>query len=354
MGKNTDMVQNILKKKKQLIGVIIIAVIVIIAIIVIDVIMNGKKAISAEAESGVDIESTTNTKPVEDKTACGIKIRFKYVDKYWEKYDLTNAVYKTQEEYEVAVCNYIDEIAKLLDKQDWFKQDKDKDTLYLELLIVNKEAYDDTMPLSSSSRLGVYTPKAYIYTLTLNSAMFEHDIVPIVYQLTDLIVYSQIGNTQKPPFSRYFRNGLNQYVQNFLGMGNASCNHGLDIHNYVIEHEKILENDPTINASAKLKGLFAIGVGATIGSLGTSSVTSANFTVECTSSFVDYLVQTYGIENVMKMADGYDNSIYYLYNQNGLDGLVSDWQQFLKSYPSKMTWDEMDAYITEFKSTHGY
>ena len=199
-----DKAQNILKKKKQLIGVIIIAVIVIIAIIAIDVIMNGKKAISAESESGVGLESTTNTKSVGDKTACGIKIKFKYGDKYWEKYDLTNAVYKTQEAYEVAVCNYIDEIAKLLNKQDWFKQDKDKDTLYIELVIDGKEyyeknsqqrieEYDDTMPIILYDRgLVVYTPKAYKYTITLNSAMFDHNIVPIVHQLTDLIVYSQI------------------------------------------------------------------------------------------------------------------------------------------------------------------
>ena len=79
-----------------------------------------------------------------------------------------------------------------------------------------------------------------------------------------------------------------------------------------------------------------------------------NYKVECCSSFVEYLVQTYGIENLIKMADGYDESIYYLLNQNGLDGLISDWQQYLESYPCKMTWDEMNAFLTEFKSTHGY
>jgi len=56
----------------------------------------------------------------------------------------------------------------------------------------------------------------------------------------------------------------------------------------------------------------------------------------------------------MKMVDGYDESSYYLLNQNGIDGLISDWQQFLANYPCKMTWNEMNAFITKFKSTHGY
>jgi len=56
----------------------------------------------------------------------------------------------------------------------------------------------------------------------------------------------------------------------------------------------------------------------------------------------------------MDLVNGYDDSIYSLFNQNGIEGLISDWQQFLTTYPCKMTWDEMNAFIIEFKSTHGY
>jgi len=47
-------------------------------------------------------------------------------------------------------------------------------------------------------------------------------------------------------------------------------------------------------------------------------------------------------------------SVYYLFNQNGLSGLLSDWKQFLEKYPTKMTGDEIDAYMTEFNRAHGY
>ena len=90
------------------------------------------------------------------------------------------------------------------------------------------------------------------------------------------------------------------------------------------------------------------------GAYSSDTVSARNYSIECCSSFVDYLVQTYGIANVMKMVEGYDESIYYLFNPNGLNGVVSDWQQFLANYQCKMTWDEMSAFITEFKSTHGY
>ena len=126
----------------------------------------------------------------------------------------------------------------------------------------------------------------------------------------------------------------------------------LDIHNYVVEQEKTFENNPTLTLHFSQKGLLWEGV--TYRALGSPSLSSRNFGVECCSSFVAYLVQTYEIENVMKMVDAYDNSIYYLYNQNGLEGLIADWQQFLAAYPCKMTWDEINAYLTEFRSTHGY
>ena len=446
MRDNRGNVKNTLNKQKKS-GLILFVAIVIISLIAIVFITRWKKVITTETDPSIS-EASTNI--VEDKTACGIKIKFLYNDKYWEKYDLTNAIYKTQGDYETAVCNYIDEIAKLLNKQDWYEQNKDKDTLYIKLEIDGKdnneatatnlhiENYEDTTPISSNNeKLADYTPKAYLYTMKFNSAMFDHNIVPIVHQLTNLITYNQVD--KRSSFSSLLSIGLGEYIQNYLGMGISSCNHGLDIHNYVIEHEKVLESDPTISSYSKAKGLFRAGVtggisvtipggssvtipegsavtipvgsavtipgdsavtipigsvvvttvtlpeeskgtpseGSTVTSsegitvtkssqtftvtssggvtiTSTSTVDSKNFSIECCSSFVDYLVQTYGLSNTLKMVEGYDQSIFSLYNQNGLDGLISDWQQFLANYPCKMTWADMSAFITEFKSTHGY
>jgi len=371
MGKNTDKIKSILKKKNQLIGVILIAAIAIISIVAIAFIINGKKTITTGSKSSIsteskedkeDAESATSTKATEVKTACGIKIKFIYGNKYWDNYDLTNAVFKTQEEYEDAVCIYIDEIAKLLNKEDWYEKYKE-DTLYLKLVVegndyygatnlLRLEEYDDTMPIYDSSGLENFTSNAQLYTITLNSAMFDHNIIPIVHQLTDLILYNKKSTNQTSSFSDSLRIGLDEYTQNYFGMGIASCNHSLDIHNYVVEQEKTFENNPTLTLHFSQKGLLWEGV--TYRALGSPSLSSRNFGVECCSSFVAYLVQTYEIENVMKMVDAYDNSIYYLYNQNGLEGLIADWQQFLAAYPCKMTWDEINAYIAAFKSTHGY
>ena len=404
-----------MKKKKQQILVILTVSIVIIAIAVIGFIMDGKKVVKAELASRIEMESmnaenidienidtenrediensesttnttsisttdisntinstnidgmkfasnTTNTNLAGNNTACGINIKFLYQDKYWEKYDLTNAVYKTQDEYETAVCNYIEEIAKLLDKPDWYKQNKDKNTLYLKLVIEGKEyyqeqiqrmeEYDDTMPLSNIGGLAQYTPNSCIYVMTFNDAMFEHNIVPIVHELTDLITYNQVD--KRSSFSYSLSNGLGEYVQKSLGMGVDSCDHGLDSHNYVIEYQKICEDDSTAKINIKYLNVNRIGSSDMSGFSMDSSLTLRYYWVECCSSFVDYLVQTYGIENVMKMVDGYDESIYYLLNQNGLDGLILEWQQFLNNYNCKMTWNEMNTFMAQFKSTHGY
>jgi len=141
-------------------------------------------------------------------------------------------------------------------------------------------------------------------------------------------------------------------------MGIGSSNYGLDIHNYLSEltkqHMENPENDnmkiirDEIGDPSGYMIVYKYKFGAS------KNISYRNYWESSIYSFVDYLVNTYGIESVMKMIDGYDDSIYYLFNENGLSGLVSDWEQFLENYPCKITWDEIDAQITEIKSTHGY
>lgn len=384
LSKNINKIQSIIRNKKYHVGVIIIAVIVISTLIVTAFaikkgeigITESDSSISTESAKSIEdtesiegeksIEDTENTELIEgintpeNYNVNGIQIKFLYDSNYWETYDLTNAVYKTQAEYEEAVCNYIGKIATLLNKVDWFKQYVGKDYLYIELEIKENDNYilndyDDIMPrigyIGSKSALPT---KRLIYKMSLTSAMFTHNFVPLVQTLTDLITYNNLD--KRSSFSSSLSTGLSQYVQKNLGMDIASCSHGLDIHNYVIEHKKILENDTKIKNILNLpqyKDMFRIGANScSPGMFGDISINY--YWIECCSSFVDYLIQIYGIESVMKMMDGHDESIYYLFNPNGLDGLLSDWNQFLENYPCKMTWDEMDAYINEFKSTHGY
>ena len=87
------------KMKKKSIFMVIIAAIVVVAIIVTVIVIKDDKKRLAENEKNNHTES---------ETKAVVPIQFTYYEDYWKKYDLTNAVYKTQAEYETAVRNYID------------------------------------------------------------------------------------------------------------------------------------------------------------------------------------------------------------------------------------------------------
>jgi len=330
-------------KQKIVILIAVMAVIVVIAIIAGVLIMKEYKT-----------KSTEKSISTESQIWTGIPIKFTYFEDYWKKYDLTNAVYKTQEEYENAVRNYINEIAILLNRQNWYEQYTGMDTLCLELHISDLD--DESTEGTISSYKESLKQSICTYDLNLSNTMFKNNRSQLVQAVAHLII------TRAHGVSSDMEEGLAEYIQDNLGMGIASINYGVDIHNYLIEYTKLKEKDANL---MYLMGLIKDHVGkiSHIITPPSSGSVSFNFPVEdisvkynilCKHSFIDYLVQKYGIESVMKIIDGYDDSIYNLYNQNGLGGLIADWKLFLENYSCKMTWDEIDTHITELKKTHDY
>ena len=163
-----------MKKKSYLI--VIISIFVVIAIIATVLIVIGNRTKSAGTEEGVGTES--ETKP-------GFEIEFTYSEDYWKIYDLTNAVYKTQTEYEDAVRSYIDQIATLLNKPDWNKNYKGMDKLYIALDINDA---DDGVSQGTVEFSQNYLKTAYTCDLHLSNTMFKHNRSQLVHVLTKLII----------------------------------------------------------------------------------------------------------------------------------------------------------------------
>ena len=326
--------------KRKSILITTISIIVVIAIIATVLFVIGNRTKSAGTEEGVGADS--ETKPA-------FEIEFSYSEDYWKIYDLTNAVYKTQTEFENAVLSYIDQIATLLNKPDWYKNYKGMDKLYIALDINDA---DDGISQGNIEFSQNYLKTSYTCDLHLSNTMFKHNRSQLVHVLTKLII------TKREGYPTSLEEGFCEYIQNELGMGIGSSNYGLDIHNYLREFTKQHKENP----ESDNMNIIRDEVGNPSGYMivydykfaKSKNVSYYNYWVSSIYSFVDYLVDTYGIESVMKLIDGYDDSIYYLLNQNGLSGLVSDWKQFLENYPCKMTGDEIDAQIAQIKSTHGY
>ena len=327
--------------KRKSILMAMITIIVVIAIIVTVIVMMNYNSKSAETEEKNRTESEAKT---------GVNIEFTYFEEYWQNCDLTNAVYKTQAEYETAVRNYINQIALLLNKSDWYKQYKNMDTLYIALDIsdTGDEINQGGISISQNN-----SKTSYTCDLHLSNTMFKHNKSQLVRVLTELVI---MKSEKYVGFINSLEDGFCQYVQSNLGMGIGSLNYGLDIHNYLREFTKQnIQNADNNNNMNKIRDDAGnLSRNIIYRYVSPKSHFNHDYWILCNYSFVDYLVNTYGLESVMKMVDGYDDSIYYLFNQDGLSGLVSDWKHFLEMYPCKMTWDEIDAKITELKSTRGY
>ena len=341
--KSIDKIQSIPQKQKIRIVGIFIAVIIVIAVTAIVLVMKDYKTKSVEIQQSVNIENETKS---------GISIEFTYYEDYWKKYDLTNAVYKTQEEYENAVRKYIDEIAILVNKQNWYAQYSGMNTLCLELHINDLESVSvqgGVLSYKESTKRSTCT-----YELYLSNEMFKNNRSQLAQAISNLVLTKKHGELND------VEKGLTEYIQNSLGMGIASVNYGVDIHNYLIAYTKIKQDDKYNKASmdSAREGLGKISTYTNY--IGTHDKYKLNdevvykfneYKVLCYHSFVDYLVQTYGFESVLKIADGYDDSIYNMFSPNGLKGLLEDWKNFLENYNGKMTWDEIDANISVLKKT---
>ena len=328
-------------KKKSIFMVIIAAIVVVVIIVTVIVIKDDKKRL-AENEKNNRTESETKT---------GISIEFCYYDDYWKDCDLTNAVYKTQTEYETAVRNYINQIAILLNKRDWYEQYEGIKTIYIGLKINDTDYIPNEEGLSF---LKNSSKAALTCDLNMSNTMFQHNRSQLIQLLTQLVT-KKVTNNKVDVRTNGLEEGFYWYIQNYLGMGTGSLNYGLDIHNYLIELTKKYQQDTTKYNIMSITTEHVGEISDYVVYPGTmSDYFFNNYWILCNYSFVDYMVKTYGIEDVTKMLDGYDESVYYLFNQNGLSGLLSDWKQFLEKYPTKMTGDEIDAYMTEFNRAHGY
>lgn len=319
-----------LSKLKIIMGILVVAVAIITVIVAGFKIKNSKINIS-ESVAEISTESSD--------TEAELSIEFSYGDDYWEKNDLTNAVYKTQVEFEDAVCNYIKQITILLGREDWYKQ-------YGNSTIKIYVVFDKNSSLS-----GKMTPPNTLnkrFTLTFDNAMFDHNCLPLVHELTHLVTYSK--SIVAPSFAISLSEGVAEYDGNyFLNGSTSTVNYGLDVNNVLIAYAKHYENDSEKNS--KMNEVF--------NSIGTASKVYPDeeyryYLLLCGSSFVDYLVRTYGIDDTMVMINGNDESVYYLFHDDGLSGLVSDWRQFLENYSCQMTWDEIRNSRLEWLVAHSY
>lgn len=280
------------------------------------------------------------------------KIIFDYFgsNDYWSQYDTTQAVYKTQLEFEQASLTYLNKIAVLLDRPDWYTQYMDKGCVYIKIKILDEKA----MPsgLASAEPLESKMPKSARFSLLLSDSMFTHNNISLVYALSYIVIHDKSSGF----YSYSLTEGLCQYIQNHFGNALTRPTYGVDIHNYLNEYPGAYPQSSyfSLRLDSTKKAMGAFTSGNYYQSFKLYSSTEYSYTGLCSYSFVDYLVQTYGFENTVLMFKGTTLDIYFKFHTKGLEGIVSDWYTFLSNYPQKLPMSELSSQMKTAKSSLGY
>lgn len=68
-------------------------------------------------------------------------------------------------------------------------------------------------------------------------------------------------------------------------------------------------------------------------------------------SFTKYLIETYGIDTVITIINGEDESIYNAYHEDGLTGMIKDWIAFVDSHESNISEEAIASYMSRYFDT---
>lgn len=268
--------------------------------------------------------------PQEEKQ---VEFKFLYDEEYWNKYDLTYALFQSKEEYERAILSYIDEISKAYHKDEWYQQyTENKDTIYIRLTIEDSPYEGRSIPLKD------YSLNCLVMRLIFTDAMFTQNKAPIVHELTHTITTNKDKN--RSSFSLSLTEGICEYANNIIGT-NALVNHMIDVHTYYnfymrkcLEYE-IFTQEEIDNIIAMIGEECIEYPEGFVGQIGGAWILSS-------FSFVDYLIETYGMDAMMAIFNAENKEVYYDYNVDGLTGLRLEWQKFLEDYEPVMSDEDIE------------
>ncbi len=267
---------------------------------------------------------------------CGRKaetldIQFLYNRDYWTVYDMTETAFPTQESYEREVSRRVLEIEETLNIHEWWKETNDQ----AESLLLNTKfvAYN---PCNNGLAMG--GKKSVCDTIGLNETMLlELNLdACLTHELTHLVCNRW--------FSISLNDGLCEYVETLL-----ADEHSLSS----IMYEDGVHTNMYIWVDLMLQEQMATeeeiyGVLEAVGKAGVSydeyKPTSKlfSFWMNCSYSFVDYLIQTYGIDAVVELIyRGNGEEDYQKLHKEGLEQLKEDWLVFVKNQNAEMSSEEL-------------
>lgn len=272
---------------------------------------------------------------ITEEEDLNIDIEFNYYADYWDAYDFSNTPFPTREDFEALVKSEITEVCDLLEYEDfWAYANPNAKTLYIDVQFqgLNKSqmawlrefgensvssclflAYDTT---------GLGTDSALSHELThmLSGETFSISLQEGVCDY----VRERVGYSSETALCR--ENGLNIEEQELLKL------------NYESRCESLLNEGYTQDEIDVIRGH--------IGKAGWYSYVintpESGMWYALSHSFVAYLIDEYGMENVLlAMQQGEDESAYEEYLGKSLDDLKAEWMAYFEALEPSVTLDEL-------------
>ena len=249
-------------------------------------------------------------------------------DRTWMSANMEHSRFNRIDDFLDAADDYIAAISEFTGRENWFD----------EYARGNVRPHIEYMLTNQISHMRINHPRIDLY---LNQEFFEHDLAPIAYMLT-LIIVPYNGSAS-------LRNGLASYCQNKFGNNPSVFNWGINPHVFL----NLLLNNANDLAMEIFEQVFDVIGTADERQHEYAEGDMRQFFNIASHSFVTYLIDGFGIENFMNLywSDNLIRDYYEIYGKS-FEDIKSGWIEFLESYPEVMTVEEYFNYMTELHARH--
>ena len=281
-----------------------------------------------EFASQEDNESEENDYPEnsEDEMIT-LTYTVKILENVWESANMENSRFQTSEEFINQVDYYISAISEFVLIENWYEQYPDIPSIEISL--------QNSFSITTVRRNRIY--------INLNKLAFEHDLAPIAHEIAHVIVKSSLYRTES------LDEGLASYLHERFGDNPTVHTWGIDAH--------VLANMFFSYYEEEYNTVFSV-----IGTrdrrqeeymLGEQFLRQIFYVLS--HSFAKYLIDTYGIEDFMKLHDATNSLIdeYYVLYGKSFDEIKSEWHSVILSSPS-MSLEEYDSHLEELFDKHNW
>lgn len=266
----------------------------------------------------------------------GINVEFNYYADYWEAYDFSNTPYPTQEEFEALVESEIQEICELLGYEEfWAYANPNAETLYLNVQFQG-------LSKSEAAYLADFGEKGVVGSLYLG---FDTSGIGSDSALSHELTHILSGRT----FSISLQEGVCNYIKERIGY-TSEVKHLASMGIEVTEQEVLrltyewYQTKLLVSGMGSQEDLDAIR--EHIGKEGwypyTINTWESTLWYDFSYSFVTYVIEQYGLENViLTMQQGEGESAYEQYIGKSLDELKAEWWTYFEAIETDFSAEEL-------------